>query len=135
MAEDDIAAIMKWPYTAICSDGSGMGRHPRGYGSFTKVIRQYVREGTVLPMEEAIYKMTGLTAKNLGIKKRGSIQVGYYADLVLFDPQKVNDRATPDKPQLRSVGIEHVFVNGMEVYSESKSTTAYPGKIIRRGDN
>ena len=135
MAEDDIAAIMKWPYTAICSDGSGMGRHPRGYGSFTKVIRQYVREGTVLPMEEAIYKMTGLTAKNLGIKKRGSIQVGHYADLVLFDPQKVNDRATPDKPQLRSVGIEHVFVNGVEVYSESKSTTAYPGKIIRRGDN
>src|SRR5204863_7331532 len=78
MAENDIEAIMKWPHTCICSDGAGAGRHPRGYGAFTRILRQYVRERKTLSLEEAIYKMTGLTAENLGISKRGSIAVGHY---------------------------------------------------------
>lgn len=132
MMEEDIAAIMKWPYTNICSDGSGVGRHPRGYGAFTRVLRQYVREQKVLTLEDAIRKMTALSATNVGIKKRGSISVGFFADLVLFDPQQVADRATPKKPQLPSVGIEKVWVNGQEVYAEGKTTGAHPGKVIRR---
>lgn len=132
MAEQDLATIMKWPYAGICSDGSGVGRHPRGYGAFTRVIRNYVREAKILSMEEAIRKMTSLTADNLGIKKRGRIAVGQYADLVLFDPEKIADRATPEKPQLSSVGISKVWVNGKEVFATEQTTKVYPGKIIRR---
>ena len=132
MAEKDIADILKWPYTGICSDGSGESRHPRGYGSFTRVLRKYVREEKVLSWEEAIHKMTALTAENLGIKKRGKIEVGQYADLVLFDPEKVSDLATPEKPQLKSAGISKVWVNGTEVYSIDGTTLKYPGKVIRR---
>ncbi len=132
MAEKDIADILKWPYTGICSDGSGESMHPRGYGSFARVLRKYVREEKVLSWEEAIHKMTSLTAENLGIKKRGKIEVGQYADLVLFDSEKVSDQATPQKPQLKSVGIEKVWVNGKEVYSQNKTTLDYPGRVIRR---
>ncbi len=132
MMEQDIADIMKWPYTNICSDGSGVGRHPRGYGAFTKVLRQYVREEKILTLEEAIRKMTSLSADNLGLEKRGRIAVGHFADLVLFDPDKVADLATPKKPQLPSVGIEKVWVNGKEVYSQGKTGSVYPGKVIRR---
>ena len=132
MMEQDIAAIMKWPYTNICSDGSGVGRHPRGYGAFTKILRQYVREEKVLSLEEAVRKMTSLSADNLGLKKRGRIAPGQFADLVLFDPATVADQATPQKPQLQSVGIEKVWVNGKEVFSQGKTGTLYPGKVIRR---
>lgn len=132
MAEGDIAAIMKWPHTAICSDGSGVGRHPRGYGSFTKILRYYVRDQKVLSLEEAINKMTALSAKNIGIEKRGKISVGHYADLVLFDPNIVADQATPQHPQLQSTGIEKVWVNGVTVYGQGKTAGVYPGKVIRR---
>jgi N-acyl-D-amino-acid deacylase len=132
MMEQDIATIMKWPYTNICSDGSGVGRHPRGYGAFTKVLRQYVREEKILSLEDAIRKMTSLSADNLGIKKRGRIAVGQFADLVLFDPDKVADLATPAKPQVQSVGIEKVWLNGKEVYSNGKTRSNYFGKVIRR---
>jgi N-acyl-D-amino-acid deacylase len=132
MMEKDIAAIMKWPYTNICSDGSGVGRHPRGYGAFTKILRQYVREEKVLSLEEAISKMTSLSADNLGINKRGRIAIGQFADLVLFDPATVADMATPKKPQLQSVGIEKVWVNGKVVYSQGKTASIYPGRVIRR---
>lgn len=132
MAEADISTIMKWPYTNICSDGSGVGRHPRGFGSFAKILRQYVREEKLFPLEEAIRKMTSLAAQNVGIEKRGMIKVGYYADLVLFDPQTVADQATPQKPQLQSTGISNVWVNGEEVFSNSKTSGVYPGKAIRR---
>lgn len=132
MMENDIAAIMKWPYTNICSDGSGVSRHPRGFGAFTKVLRKYVREEGNLTLEEAIHKMTLLAAQNVDIQKRGSISAGFFADLVLFDPQLVTDRSTPQEPQLTSTGIEKVWVNGSEVFSNGKTTGVYPGKTIRR---
>ncbi len=131
MAENDIATIMKWQHAVICSDGSGVGRHPRGYGSFTKVLRYYVREQKALSLEEAIHKMTALSAENIGIEKRGKISVGHYADLVLFDPNRIADQATPQYPQLQSTGIEKVWVNGVAVYGQGKTASVYPGKVIR----
>jgi N-acyl-D-amino-acid deacylase len=132
MAENDIEAIMKWPYTCICSDGAGAGRHPRGFGAFTRILRQYVREQKTLSMEEAIHKMTGLTADNLGIRRRGRIAVGHYADLVLFDPEVVADQSTPRNPQQKSVGIMNVWVNGVDVCQNGETMKNYPGRVIRR---
>lgn len=132
MMEADITTIMKWPYTNICSDGSGESLHPRGYGAFTRVLGRYVRDENALTLPEAIRKMTSLAAQNTGIKKRGSISTGFFADLVLFDPQQVTDQATPQNPQAPSAGIVKVWVNGHEVFSNGKTTGNYPGKVIRR---
>ncbi len=131
MQEDDIRAWMSWPYTVVGSDGAGVGRHPRGYGSFTKVLRQYVREEKLFTLEQAIHKMTAQTADQLNIPKRGRIAVGQFADLVLFDPETVTDRSTTKKPQLISEGVAHVWVNGSPVWHNGKSTGKYPGRPLR----
>lgn len=135
MTEADVTKLMQWKHTNICSDGSSSGRHPRGYGAFTRVLKHYVRDAGMLIMEQAINKMTGLSAANLGIQRRGLIKKGYYADLVLFDPQTVGDESTIQEPQKVSSGIEHVWVNGTEVYSKEGTRGAYPGRVIRRGNN
>lgn len=132
MDEQDVKKLMQWPHTNICSDGSSAGRHPRGFGAFTRVLGHYVREEKTLSLDEAVYKMTALAAAQLGIQKRGSIKVGYYADLVLFDPEKVKDEATIQNPQQISVGINRVWVNGVEVFSEGKATGNRSGKVIYR---
>lgn len=132
MDEDDIKRIMKWPYTNICSDGTTEGLHPRGHGSFTKILRHYVREEQILTLEEAIHKMTQQAAINLNLKKIGEIKPGYYADLVLFNPDTVADQATSDQPHALSVGISHLIVNGVEVLDENGSTHQFPGRTIRR---
>lgn len=135
MDEKDVTKLMQWPYTNICSDGSSMGRHPRGFGAFTRVLKHYVRDEKALTMEQAIYKMTALSAKNTGIQRRGLIKEGYYADLVLFNPETVGDESTIQEPQKISTGIEHVWVNGSEVYSKDGTKDVYPGRVIRRGSN
>ncbi len=132
MEEADIKKLMQWSHTGICSDGSSSGRHPRGFGAFTRVLAKYVREEKILSMEEAIYKMTHLTAQNLGIEKRGLIKEGYFADLVLFNPTTVSDHASIAEPQKISTGIEKVWVNGVKVFEEGKVTQLFPGKVIRR---
>ncbi|HZY81219.1 MAG TPA: D-aminoacylase [Cyclobacteriaceae bacterium] len=135
MEEKDVARLMQWQYTNICSDGSSSGRHPRGFGAFTRVLKHYVREEKALTMEQAIYKMTALAASNTGIQRRGMIRQGYYADLVLFDPQTVGDESTIQEPQKISSGIEHVWVNGTEVFTKGTTKGVYPGRVIRRGNN
>jgi N-acyl-D-amino-acid deacylase len=132
MAEADIVKLMTWEHTNICSDGASMGRHPRGWGAFTRILRHYVREKQVMTMEKAISKMTSLSATNLGITKRGTIKPGYYADLVLFNPQTVGDQSTIDEPQKMSTGIETVWVNGSPVFIRGKATGRMPGRIIKR---
>lgn len=130
MREDDVIRLMTWEHTNICSDGMS-GTHPRGYGAFPRVLGHYVREKKVMSLEEAVYKMTGLAAKHLGIADRGTIAEGNKADLVLFDPTTVIDRATMQNPTALSAGIEKVWVNGKLVYQDRRTTGAHPGQIIR----
>jgi len=131
MDEPDIEAIMAWPHTVIGSDGALAGPHPRGYGAFTRVLGHYVRERKVVSLEEGIRKMTSLSAQHSGITERGLIQEGQYADLVLFDPETVNDRSTPSAPHVPSVGIENVWVNGQLVFADGQVTGNRPGKPTR----
>ena len=132
MSAHDVARLMAWPHSNVCSDGSLSGRHPRGFGSFTRVLHRYTRDYGPLTLELAVRKMTSLAADHVGIPDRGVIRPGAYADLVLFDPERVADRATPQDPGLVSVGIEKVWVNGVEVFADGRVTGNYPGKVIRR---
>lgn len=133
MSEKDIIAFLQWPNSNICSDGS-LGGHPRGYGAFTRVLGRYVRDQKVLPLETAIYKMTGLTAEHVGITRRGIITRGYFADLILFNPESVADKATMTNPDALSEGIEMVWVNGKLVYKSKEAIENFPGRFISRGN-
>lgn len=132
MDERDIDVLMAWPHANICSDGELAGRHPRGFGSFPRVLGRYARDRGVVKMEEAVRRMTSLPAHNVGIRDRGTIAVGMAADLVLFDPTRIIDRATPTDPRAKSEGVERVWVNGVQVYAGGTPTGAYPGRVIRR---
>ncbi|HEX8233517.1 MAG TPA: D-aminoacylase [Caulobacteraceae bacterium] len=132
MAPKDTAALIAWPQAAICSDGMLQDRHPRGAGAFTKVLRLYVREQKRLTLEHAVHKMTGLPAANLGLKDRGLIRPVAWADLVLFDPATVSDRATIEQPGALSVGIAQVWANGRPVWRDGRPTGERPGQAIRR---
>ena len=132
MSEDDIERLMQWPWSNICTDGELWGAHPRGYGTFTRVLGRYVRDRQALTLETAIHKMTGLSAATLGLNDRGRIEPGMMADLVLFDPTTVLDRATTDYPHDVSQGIETVWVNGDVVWHDRLATNRSPGRIVRR---
>ena len=118
------------PHVMISTDGSTAGRHPRGYGSFPRVLRRHVMEQHLLTLEEAVRKMTGLPAETLGLDHRGLLREGYAADLVVFDPAKVRDRATYEKPSLLAEGMEWVLVNGRAVVADGERTRARPGKML-----
>jgi N-acyl-D-amino-acid deacylase len=133
MAEQDIEAILRWPHANVCSDGASGGGHPRGYGAFPRVLGRYVRERKVLSLEEAVRKMTSLSAAHMGLTDRGTIAPGRRADLVLFDPKTVADRSTPDHPTAVAAGIVRVWTNGVEVYRDGRASGARPGKVLRRG--
>lgn len=133
MNDADVARLLAWPHTNICSDGtSAANQHPRGYGSFPRVLARHVREQKLLSLETAVYKMTGLTAQHLGLTNRGLIAPGYAADLVLFDPDTVQDNARIGQSQALTTGIEQVWVNGQSVYGGQQATRQYPGVLIRR---
>lgn len=131
MDDRDVACFLAWPQANICSDGTANG-HPRGYGAFTRVLGKYVREQKIMPLETAVYKMTGLAAEHLGIINRGLIKPGYFADLVLFDPATVQDNATTSNNKALSTGVERVWVNGRIVYQSQQSTKEYPGVLIKK---
>jgi N-acyl-D-amino-acid deacylase len=132
MDEKDVERLMRWRFANICSDGALSGGHPRGFGSFPRVLGRYVRERKALSLEEAIRKMTSLSAANVGIADRGTIAAGHYADLVLFDPATVIDRATTAEPRAMSTGIRTVWVNGDVVFDKGATTGSRPGRVIRR---
>lgn len=134
MRDDDIAAFIAWPHTNICTDGSLRDRHPRGAGSFPRVLARYVREQGVLSLESAIHHMTGLSAQHMGFVERGIIAPGMMADLVLFNPDTVRDRATTSEPFALSKGIHSVWVAGEWVLHEGEVSKAFPGRVIRRAN-
>ena len=135
MDEPDIESIMAWPHTVIGSDGELAGPHPRGYGAFTRFLGHYIRDRNVVSLEEGVRKMTSLSAQHLGIIERGLIKEGYYADLVLFDPETVRDRSTTEAPHLTSVGMTKVWVNGQLVFADGEITGNRPGTVIRRAES
>lgn len=132
MVREDVADLIAWPFSNICTDGGLHDRHPRAAGSFPRVLRWMVRDTGYLSLEQAVHRMTLQAAENIGLEKRGIIQQGAFADLVLFDPETVDDRATPEFPQLQSVGIKQLWVNGVTVFEDGISTAQRPGRVLRR---
>ncbi len=134
MDEADVRRIMTYPHTMIGSDGlpSDSHPHPRLWGTFPRVLGRYVRDLGVLMLADAIRKMTGLPADEFGLKNRGRIAPGYYADLVMFDPLTISDCATYENPTLPAIGIDTVWVNGVAVWRAGQSTGNRPGRVIRR---
>jgi N-acyl-D-amino-acid deacylase len=133
MSEEDVAAILKHPQVAIASDGSlpifgKDATHPRAYGNNARVLGLYVREKKAIPLEEAVRKMTSLPAEHLRLKERGRIKEGFAADLVLFDPSRVGDAATFEKPHAYAAGFPYVLVNGVPVIDGGVHTGAKAGR-------
>lgn len=142
--EEDIEFVMRHPLTMIGSDAVGtcphgkMGKdrvHPRSYGTFPRVLGRYVRERGTLQQAEAIRKMTGMPAERLGLKDRGRIAAGYFADVVVYNPATVIDRATFAKPHQFSEGVEVVLINGRVVWEGGAPTGVLPGRVLRKGQS
>ena len=131
MKERDIEVFYRQPWVMVSSDGGIGSRHPRGAGSYPRVLGRYVRELRWLTLTEAIRKMTLLPAQRFKLRDRGLIRAGYKADLVLFDPARIIDRSTFKEPQLISEGVKRVFVNGEEVWIDGKVTGHRPGRALR----
>lgn len=131
MTDDDVIPFLAWGHTNICSDGAN-GGHPRGYGSFTRLLSYYVNQKKIMSWEEAIHKMTGLSAEHVGISNRGIIAPGYFADMVLIDPLTVKDNASIQNPKALSDGILKVWVNGVLVYRDKTSLHKFPGEFVGR---
>lgn len=139
--EDVLKKILAHPLVGVGCDGSAVAPygilstgkpHPRNYGTFPRVLGKYVREEKLVPLERMINKMTAIPASRFGFGKRGSIQPGYFADLVVFDPDKIADRATWVDPHQYPVGVEYVIVNGQVVVEQGEHTGRLPGKILRK---
>ena len=134
MSEDDVRTVMGHPSTMIGSDGipaTGANPHPRLYGTFPRVLGRYARDEGILPLAEAVHRMTGMPAHQFRLADRGVIREGAIADLVLFDPATVADRGTYDDPRQYPAGIPHVFVNGTAVVRDGVHTGARPGEVAR----
>src|SRR5258708_6776755 len=140
MTEENVKRQIQLPFVSFGSDAESSTTsgnflktptHPRAYGNFSRLLGKYVRDEKVISLEEAIRSLTFLPASNLIIKKRGMLAPGYYADLAIFDPAKIQDHATFEKPHQYSTGMVHVFVNGKQVLNDGQHTGARPGKIVR----
>jgi len=138
MSEDNIRKKIALPWVSFCSDAASLDpawatdmTHPRAYGSFARVLGKFSRDEKIIPLREAIRRLTSFPAANLKIKNRGSLKEGYFADVVVFDPETVSDHATFKKPHQYSTGVSHVFVNGEQVLREGEHTGAKPGRVVR----
>ncbi len=105
--------------------------HPRAYGNVARLLGKYVRDENVISLEEAVRRLTSLPAANLKLRNRGSLKAGYHADVVVFDAKTIADHATYDKPHQYSTGVQHVFVNGVQVLKDGEHTGATPGRVVR----
>ena len=140
ISEANVKRMLQLPYVSFCSDAASIpaeppfidnGTHPRAYGSFSRLLAKYVRNEKLMSLEEAVRRLTSLPASNLKIKKRGSLQVGNYADIVVFDPARIQDNATFENPHQYATGVFHVFVNGVQVLKDGEHTGAMPGRAVR----
>jgi len=138
MSEDNVKLQLKQPWIKIGTDAAGLDpeqtkdlAHPRSYGTFPRILGKYVRDENVMPLEEAVRKMTSAVARRLSIQDRGLLQEGLRADIAVFDPKTIIDHATYEQPHQLSTGVLHVFVNGIAVVRDGKHTGALPGQIIR----
>jgi len=140
MSEDDVSLALQQPWVSICNDSQGsspeglLGRehpHPRAYGTFPRILRKYVREEKQLTLEDAIRKFSALPAQRMRLTDRGVLKQGMWADVVVFDPATIQDRATFAEPNQLSQGMEYVLVNGVPVIDQGKMTGKLPGKVLR----
>lgn len=140
MSEENVKKQIQLPYMSFCSDAASMNpagvflkssNHPRAYGNFSRLLGKYVREEKVITLQEAIRKLTSLPCDNLKIQKRGRLAVGNYADIVVFDPNKIQDKATFEKPHQLSEGMLHVFVNGKQVVKDGQHTGIKSGRFVK----
>src|SRR5262245_12804300 len=139
MSEENIKRQIKLPWLSFGSDGGSMtaegvflksATHPRAYGNFARLLGKYVRGEKVISLEEAIHRLTGLPATNLGLDHRGFLREGYFADVVVFDPKVIADTATFEKPHQYAVGMKHVIVNGGQVLKDGVHTGEKPGRAV-----
>ena len=140
MSEADVALALEQPWVSVNCDSQRsapdgiLGKehpHPRAYCTFPRILRKYVREEKKLRLEDAIRKFTALPAQRMGLADRGVLKAGMWADIVVFDPGRVRDLATFDKPNQLSEGMEYVLVNGVPVIDGGRMTNALPGKVLR----
>ena len=140
MSEDNIRKQLRLPWVSFDSDAPSMAPegpflkanpHPRAYGTFARVLGKYVRDEKVLPLEDAIRRLTSFPAETLKLDRRGRLQPGYFADVVVFDPNKIQDHATFEQPHQYATGVTHVFVNGVQVLKDGEHTGAKPGRFVR----
>ena len=140
MSEDNIRKKVAQPWVSISSDSASVAPeppftnsqpHPRTYGSFARLLAKYVREEQIITLQDAVHRMSGLPAANLKLKQRGLLEPGYFADVVVFDPQTVQDNATFENPHQLATGVIHVFVNGQQVLKNSQHTGAMPGRFVK----
>jgi N-acyl-D-amino-acid deacylase len=139
MSEDNVRKILRQPWVSIGSDGASMApegpflkssTHPRAYGNFARLLGKYVRDEKVISLPDAVRRMSGLPATNLGLDRRGFLKDGMFADVVVFDPATIADRATYESPHQYAVGMKHVFVNGVQVLKDGEHTGATPGRAL-----
>jgi N-acyl-D-amino-acid deacylase len=140
MSEENVKKQLKLPWVSFDSDAASLAPegaflksnpHPRAYGNFARLLGKYVRDEKVIPLEEAIRRLTSLPMDNLGIQGRGRLQKGHFADVVVFDPARIQDHATYENPHQYATGVAHVFVNGTQVLSDGNHTDAKPGRVVR----
>jgi N-acyl-D-amino-acid deacylase len=140
MSEENVRKQIRLPWVSFGSDAASLApegaflksnTHPRAYGNFARLLGKYVREEKLIPLEEAVRKLTSLPASNLKIRERGMLKPGYYADIAVFDPAKIQDHATFEKPHQYATGMVHVFVNGEQVLRNGEHTGALPGRVVR----
>ncbi len=140
MSEDNVKKQIALPWVSFDSDEAApapegvflkSNNHPRAYGNFARLLGKYVREERVIPLEEAVRRLTSLPATNLKLRRRGALEPGHFADVVVFDPQTITDHATFDQPHQLATGMVHVFVNGVHVLNNGQHTGATPGRVVR----
>lgn len=140
MSEENVKKQIQLPYMSFGSDAGSLAPegdflkynpHPRAYGNFARLLGKYVREEKLIPLEEAVYKLSGLSADKLKIKDRGYLKKGNFADVVIFDPETIQDHATFSNPHQLATGVLHVFVNGMQVLKDGEHTGKTPGRVVR----